>query len=185
MIENAVVDLLDLDELILHDRMYSGMSIRRLSRKHGISEDQVLKALDRVLPPLSPETRVRIFREDLHRLDEMLAAHYPAARTGSSSSAMTCLRILERRSAMVGHDSPLRVDVLLQPKADAPSSTEQLLLELQRIVDERTPEPALIEGANRRGDPSYSRFGKFRVPFASQHRARTNVRIVGPLRRRA
>jgi hypothetical protein len=149
MTDNSLVDLLDLDELILHDRMYGGLSIRRLARKHGISEGQVLKALDRVLPPLSPETRVRLFREDLHRLDEMLAAHYPAARTGSSAAAQTCLRILERRSAMVGHDCPVRVDVILEPKARAPSSTEQLLLELNRIVAERSePAPTLkvIEG---------------------------------------
>jgi hypothetical protein len=139
MTDNAVVDLLDLDELILHDRMYGGLSIRRLSRKHGISEDQVLKALDRVLPPLSPETRVRLFREDLHRLDEMLAAHYPAARTGSGSAAQTCLRILERRSAMVGHDCPVRVDVILEPKADAPNSTQELLDLLNRIAAEQAP----------------------------------------------
>jgi hypothetical protein len=141
---NNVVDLLDLDAEILRQRL-AGMSIRRLAREFKIPEYQVLQSLDRSLPPISAETRVRLYREDLARLDDMLTTFYPQAKNGMSGAATICLKLLERRSAMTGADAPQRVDVtVVQAPDEDPNSTLRLLAELDRIAAERD-DPKLIE----------------------------------------
>jgi hypothetical protein len=139
-----VVDLLDLDSEILRQRL-AGLSIRRLAREFNIPEYQVLQSLDRSLPPISAETRVRLYREDLCRLDDLLATFYPQAKNGMQGAATVCLRLLERRSAMTGADAPQRVDVTVVQAPEDPNSTLRLLAELDRIANERV-DPKLIEG---------------------------------------
>jgi hypothetical protein len=150
---NNVVDLgdqADVDAEILRQRL-SGLSIKRLSRAFGISEGRVLKSLDRSLPKLSPELKVRLYKEDLARLDELLHAFYPLAKTGSSSAAQTCIKLIERRACMVGSDAPTKVDILVE-KRQVTNSTEDLLRELDRIAAER-PAPKLIAGTDIEVDP--------------------------------
>jgi hypothetical protein len=139
----TVVNLLDLDAEILRQRL-NGTSIRRLAREFKIPEYQVLQSLDRSLPPISAETRVRLYREDLCRLDDMLTAFYPQAKNGMQGAATICLKLLERRSAMTGSDAPQRVDVTVKQAAEEPNSTIMLLNELNRIAAER--DPKTIEG---------------------------------------
>jgi hypothetical protein len=139
----TVVDLLDLDAEILRQRL-DGTSIRRLAREFRIPEYQVLQSLDRSLPPISAETRVRLYREDLCRLDDMLSTFYPQAKSGMQGAATICLKLLERRSAMTGADAPQRVDVTVTQMPDDLTSTMRLLAELDRIAAEQTP--VTIEG---------------------------------------
>jgi hypothetical protein len=132
----VIDDELDQDAEILRQRL-AGLSVRRLARTFNISENRVLKSLDRSLPKLSPEVKVRLYREDLSRLDELLAAFYPLAKTGSSSAAQTCIKLIERRACMVGFDAPTKVDILVEKREGSGNSTEDLLRELDRIVAER------------------------------------------------
>jgi hypothetical protein len=131
-----------IDENAVLSLRLSGMSIRRLSRHFGCSETTVLDVLDRALPPLSTETRVRLYREDIARIDDLLIAFYPKAKQGDGPAAQICLRLLERRSAMTGTDAPQRLDVVVaQATADAPAgSTAALLYEIERIANERQQE---------------------------------------------
>jgi hypothetical protein len=146
MTESTVVDVLDLDAAVLERRL-AGLSIRRLSREFKISEKGILDSLDRSLPQLSPELKIRIYREDLQRLEALISAHWGSAATGSQSSTQIILRLLERRAAMIGADSPTRIDVVIERVGEHPDSTTQLLAELDRIAAERKqPEGLLIEG---------------------------------------
>jgi hypothetical protein len=135
-----VVDLVPTvdPEAVLQLR-YAGLSIRRLSRHFRCSEKVILDALDAALPQLSQATRIRLYREDLGRIDDLFLTYYPLAKQGQGSAAHVCLKLLERKSAMVGHDSPQRLDVhVVAETADAPGSTAALIRELERIALERS-----------------------------------------------
>jgi hypothetical protein len=117
----------------------SGLSIRRLARHFGCTETTILRVLDEALPPLSNETRVRLYREDIARIDDLLIAFYPRAKQGDGPAAQIVLRLLERRALMTGTDAPQRLDVVVaQATGDAPEgSTEALIREIERIAAER------------------------------------------------
>jgi hypothetical protein len=116
----------------------SGLSVRRLAREFKLRETEIIRILDAALPPLSQATRIRLFREDIARLDDLLIAFYPQAKQGNAAAAGICLKLLERRAAMVGTDAPVRVDAVVeQAAAAAPQSTAALIEELDRIVRER------------------------------------------------
>jgi hypothetical protein len=136
----ALVTQADRDTKILALRL-SGLSIRRLAKEFKCRDVDILDSLERSLPPLSPETRIRLYREDLARIDDLLLAFYPSAKQGSAVAAQVCLRLLERRSTMVGTDAPQKLDVhvVMQEAVEPVGGTALLIRELQRIADERKP----------------------------------------------
>lgn len=145
------------DERILQLRL-AGVSIRRLSREFKMPERHVLDVLDAMLPKLSPENRVRMFREDVARIDELLVQHYAAARSGSINSSQLVIRLLERRSSMVGYDVPLSarvaVEVIQHSAVEREGSTALLLAELDRIAAEQDSSGLVIEGEIAEPDPA-------------------------------
>ena len=129
----------EIDRKVLALRL-NGVSIRRIGRELKLTDKQTLAALDRVLPSLGPDLRTRLFREDLARCDDLMVYWYQKAKDGSAVATSLCVDLMKRRAAMAGTDSPQRIDVVVaQQVADDPSSTVQLLAELDRIAAERTP----------------------------------------------
>jgi hypothetical protein len=77
--DSSVVELVDRDTQVLALRL-GGLSIRRLAHRFKCSENTILDILDKALPPLSPETRIRLYREDIARIDDLLLAFYGSAK---------------------------------------------------------------------------------------------------------
>jgi hypothetical protein len=57
----------------------SGLSVRRLAREFKLRETEIIRILDAALPPLNQATKIRLFREDIARLDDLLISFYPEA----------------------------------------------------------------------------------------------------------
>jgi hypothetical protein len=130
----------DQDRKILQVRL-AGTSIRKIGREFGLTDKQVLASLDRSLPSLTPETRIRLFKEDLARLDELMIHWYALAQTGHATATTLCVKLMERRAQMIGADAPvhMRVEVVDQSATEQSSSTDILLRELNRIAAEAKP----------------------------------------------
>jgi hypothetical protein len=111
--DGNVVALVDdeLDRKILELRL-NGLSVHRLAREFGISARSVERSLSRTLPELTPELRVRLFKEDLTRLDEMMVAWYRQAKGGSAVATGLCIKLMERRSAMIGGEAATRIEIV-------------------------------------------------------------------------
>ena len=97
----------ELDQRVLKLRS-AGLSVRRLGREVGLTERQVLEALDRSLPALDAGTRARLFREDLSRLDDLMIHWWGQARAGSATATALVLKIMERRAQLTGSNLPWR-----------------------------------------------------------------------------
>jgi hypothetical protein len=127
------------DAQVLHLRL-AGVSVRRIGRQYGLTDKQVLAALDRTLPTLDAEARARYLRESLGQLDELSSWRYGQAKT-SAPAAMLCLRINERKAALLGLDAPAHVRLdpvqIIANAGPQQGSTAALIAELDRIAEER------------------------------------------------
>src|SRR5215831_19167681 len=63
---------------------------------------------------LTKEDRVRIFFSDLQRLDELLEVVHRKALDGDPAAVHAEVKVLERRSRMVGLDAPRQLDMTLE-----------------------------------------------------------------------
>jgi cytochrome P450 len=132
----------EIDRKVLAARL-AGVSIRKIGREMKLSDDAVLQSLDRSLPRLTPELRVRLFREDLQRLDELTTYYWAQARSGNTAAANVVTKLMERRSLMLGSDSPSRIELVTRvADGEQPGGTELLLEQLRLIAAEHR----VIEG---------------------------------------
>ena len=131
----------DLDREVLALRL-TGHSIRSIGRALKLRDSEVLRSLDRSLPSLSPDMRIRLYKEDLQRLDDLMVHWYQKAREGSALATTLAIKLMERRSQMLGSDMPARMKIEVVAggaQQHTESSTKALIRELDRIASERAP----------------------------------------------
>jgi hypothetical protein len=110
--------------------------------------EDVIEALERALPTVDASYRSRVFREEIARLDQLQSWWHNAARTSASAAAIL-LKIAERWAMMLGLDAAQHtrmdpVQVVAGDRADE-GSTARLILELDRIANERKSGGPVIE----------------------------------------
>src|SRR5262245_1401279 len=139
-VETNVVELIDRDEQIFRLRL-AGLSERRIARQFGLRVAQIEAIVAGQCQPVTKQSKARTFELELARLDEMQAAFFAAARRGDAQAAAICLKINERRSAMLGFDMPttIRTDPVMVAieAAPRPTSTERIRQLIDAIVAER------------------------------------------------
>jgi hypothetical protein len=84
---------------------YPAIAKRLGFRSRQAAFDAVRRALDSTIREPADELR----QLDLLRLDRLWRAHYPAACAGDQQATATCLRIMERRSRLLGLDVPTTI----------------------------------------------------------------------------
>jgi hypothetical protein len=65
--------------------------------------------------PVSTQLKLHTVELELHRLDEPASVYHPKTLAGDLSAAALVLRIQERRSALLGNDTPLKIDSVCRP----------------------------------------------------------------------
>src|SRR5262245_27003528 len=131
-------------DLSKHSRAFrlrlAGVAPRRIAEELGCTVKQVEELLASMCPAVSPELRERTRQLELARLDELQRAHYAAALAGGATATMVVLKIMERRSRMLGLDVPTRIEAvqLLEPPARE-TSTERIRRVLADLVAEGDP----------------------------------------------
>jgi hypothetical protein len=102
----------DRDEVVLQ-RALLGQSARNIAKQFKLTTKQINEALDRLLGTVDNEARRRALALDLHRLDKLLQVFLTKAITQSDVLAGTlCVKILERRSLILGLDQPQKLDIV-------------------------------------------------------------------------
>jgi hypothetical protein len=80
-----------------------------------------------ILPDeLTPQDRMKAFREDLRALDELAATVHQKVIEGDNAAGHLDVKIRERKAAMFGYDSPQRHDMTLIAELKRPSSSDVL-----------------------------------------------------------
>jgi hypothetical protein len=124
------------DEDVLKERL-SGCSVRSIAQQLRCTVGEVDAALDRLTDEITNPYRVRAIGIELARLDELLKPFYVRALEGDVSAGALCIRIAERRAALLGIDAPARSFDVIQLKAaaaPAQSGTDKILAALNRLA---------------------------------------------------
>src|SRR5262252_548922 len=121
------------DDFILQERL-AGRSARSLSKELRCPVGEVDAALDRVLPKPDNAARLRYISLDLQRLDALLKTFFARAiEKVDAQAGLLCVKILERKAALLGLDSPQKLDVVQVQAQEGPSSFEKIHEMIMRI----------------------------------------------------
>lgn len=100
----------------------AGSSYREIGATLAVSHQQAYKDVQAMLKTTCMETADEVRRNELHRLDALLAAHWKAAVgipamgdqpavPPDKGATTTVLGIMDRRARLLGLDAPQRIDV--------------------------------------------------------------------------
>src|SRR5215831_932516 len=121
------------DDFILQERL-AGRSARSISKELRCTVGEVNAALDRALPQIDNAMRLRHISLDLHRMDELLKVFLARATEKADAQAgLLCVKILERKAALLGLDKPTKLDIVTVQAQEGPSSFERIHEMILRI----------------------------------------------------
>jgi hypothetical protein len=124
---------------ILQERL-SGRSARSISKELHCTTADVDASLDRTLPKITNEAKRRIIALDLDRLDELLKVFFTRAiEKVDAQAGLLVVKILERKAAMLGLDSPQKLDVVQVQAQKEPTQHERIRAAIMRMVNEAPP----------------------------------------------
>jgi len=122
------------DDFILQERL-SGRSARSLSKELHCPVSEIDASLDRTLPKLTNEAKRRIIALDLDRLDALLKAFMARAIEKLDAQAgLLVVKILERKAALLGLDSPQKLDIVQVQAAQTPPRHERIREAIMRLT---------------------------------------------------
>jgi hypothetical protein len=137
----SVPEVITRERAMYLDRL-SGKSVRAIAEAFGISPTEAQAIISSQCTPVTLELRLHTIELELSRLDELANTFHPKALQGDVQAAALALKIQERRAALLGVDSPLRIDSA-QARAAAvpqqPSSVDRIMVAIRRIAGK--PEP--------------------------------------------
>src|SRR5262245_30075939 len=126
----------DRDDFILQATL-DGHSARSLSKQLRCTVGEIHAVLDRVLPMIDNEERMRHIALDLQRLDQLLAVFLERAiKDKDQPSGMLCVKILERKAALLGLDQPTKLDVISITPKQTPDSVDRIREAIERVARE-------------------------------------------------
>jgi len=137
------------DDYILQERL-SGKSARTISKQLRCTVGEINASLDRTLPKIDNDARLRHISLDLSRLDGLLETFYKLAIEKEDTQAgLLCVKIMERKSAMLGLDSPQQLDIVQVQAQKEPSQHEKIAKVINDFWNRMSePEKALRDRLN-------------------------------------
>ena len=110
-------EVLTRDEAMFRERL-AGKSIRSIAAEFGCDPIMAQDTIARMCQSVTTQMKLHAVELELERLDELTAAFHEKAKAGDVQCAAIVLRVSERRAALLGIDSPLRIDAV-QARAEA------------------------------------------------------------------
>jgi hypothetical protein len=122
------------DDFILQERL-SGRSARSISKELRCTVGEVDESLDRTLPKITNEAKRRLIALDLDRLDGLIEVFYKrAVEKVDCQAGLLVVKILERKAALLGLDSPQKLDIVQVQAQAEPSDHEQIKAAILRMA---------------------------------------------------
>ena len=138
------------DDYILQERL-SGKSARTISKQLRCTVGEINASLDRTLPTIDNAARQRHVSLDLSCLDGLLETFYKLAIEKEDTQAgLLCVKIMERKAAMLGLDSPQKLDVIQLQTQQQPSQHDKIAKVINDFWNRMSePEKELRDRLNR------------------------------------
>jgi DNA-directed RNA polymerase specialized sigma24 family protein len=127
------------DDFILQERL-SGRSARSISKELHCPVSDIDESLDRTLPKITNEAKRRIIALDLDRLDELLKVFMARAiEKFDCQAGLLVVKILERKAALLGLDSPQKLDIVQLQAQKEPTDHERIRDAIMRVANSAPP----------------------------------------------
>jgi hypothetical protein len=127
------------DDFILQERL-SGRSARSISKELHCPVSEIDESLDRTLPKITNEAKRRIIALDIDRLDELLKVFFArAVENVDAQAGLLVVKILERKAALLGLDSPQKLDVVQVQAQKEPSEHDRIKEAIMRVANSAPP----------------------------------------------
>jgi hypothetical protein len=135
------------DDYILQERL-SGKSARTISKQLRCTVGEINASLDRTLPTIDNNARRRYVALDLNRLDELLKVFFARAiEKADAQAGLLVVKVLERRSLLLGLDSPQKLDIIQVQAQQTPSRHERIKAAIWAIARPGQQPPEDDDGA--------------------------------------
>jgi len=127
------------DDFILQERL-SGRSARSISKELHCPVSEIDESLDRTLPKITNEAKRRIIALDIDRLDELVKVFFARAiEKVDAQAGLLVVKILERKAALLGLDSPQKLDVVQVQAHKEPTHHERVKAAIMNVVNQAPP----------------------------------------------
>ena len=120
-----------------------GITENRIAEHFKCTVAEVEAGIASMLGGITPDLRTRIIKLELERLEQLIEAHFPQALKGEVEHTDRVIKVMERRSRMLGLDAPPSGggDALQNAlNRDKVTSTNRIIQALDRIAAEKTIE---------------------------------------------
>jgi hypothetical protein len=132
----SVPEIITRERAMYLDRL-AGKSVRAIAEAFGISPTEAQAVISSQCAPVTTQLKLHTVELELARLDELASVWHPKALAGCAQAAALVLKIQERRSCLLGTDTPLKIDAV-QVRAAAmpqqPSSVDRIMEAIRRIA---------------------------------------------------
>lgn len=133
------------------DLRRQGLSYTQIATEMGITRRRVGMLITEAISRQPFEEIETVRKLELERLDDLWRIAWSKAKAGELPAIDRCIKVMERRAAMIGLDAPRRTDIhTFDGDAELDSSIRALLEEMARkdgdpdhhpVVPEQHPEP--------------------------------------------
>jgi hypothetical protein len=123
----TVVEGEDLEEQVFAQRL-AGRSERWISRRFGLSCDEVREICIRLLPTFDRALREQELALEISRVNALTTQYFPRALAGDDAATCIYIKLSERRGSLLALD-----------KAPERTSTELIKAALDRLANEGKP----------------------------------------------
>jgi len=123
----------------LQERL-SGRSARSIGKELHCPVSEIDESLDRTLPKITNEAKRRIIALDIDRLDELLKVFFNrAVEKVDAQAGLLVVKILERKAALLGLDSPQKLDVVQVQAQKEPTGHDRIRDAIMRVANFAPP----------------------------------------------
>jgi hypothetical protein len=132
---NGTPEVITREQAMFRQRL-AGKSLRNIAADFGCELEEVQKIVAGMCTGITNRIKLHTIELELERLDELQAAFHEKAKAGDPQCAAIVLRIQERRAALLGLDTPTKIDAIQIAIATAPAPTgiERIRAAIERVA---------------------------------------------------
>lgn len=130
--------------LIILQRHMRGKSMRDIEKELGIPLATCQRYKQRALESIQIPTVETARKEELDRIDTIIATVWPAVESGDDKAINTYLKVSERRAKLLGLDKPIQIEQQVTEITAAERELQDLLAQAER--DDALATQAVLEG---------------------------------------
>jgi hypothetical protein len=118
--------------VVILQKHMRGMSMRAIEKEMGLSLATVSRYKERALQAVMVPTVDAARKEELERLDTIIAVQWPQVEAGDEKATNIYLKVSERRAKLLGLDKPIEISSTVVEVTAAERELQDMLAQAER-----------------------------------------------------